>query len=498
MQYWLLYYLSSFSSPCSRGRPSTVWSTPLSLLLCDNNTSTSASSWSALPVLSRLSSTMTAPLHTLTAVQVPDMLKNNKLTVEDYVCSLLNRIRERDNTVKAWAYLDSALVLSQARALDQVPQGQRGPLHGLAIGVKDIMNTKDMPTQFGSSIYQGHQSGFDSSAVAILRAAGALIFGKTTTTEFTVTNSGPNTTNPHDPNRTPGGSSCGSAAAVADMQVPLSLGAQTGGSIIRPASFTGVFAMKPTYDAISTEGQKAFAPTFDTFGFFARSVDDLQLLADVFAIVDDEPPQDVPLERISVALMKTPMWESAGPGTITAMNEGAKILISCGVRVEEVSFPQGLADVGDLKRIQKVIIVGEAAAAFLREYQVNKTNLAPEICRIVENASNYTKKERMQASDTYANMRQIINHLAERYSVILTPSAIDEAPLGLGDMGSAAFNTLWTGFHMPVINIPAFHGSHGMPVGLSLVAPRYRDQHLLKTSRILGEALAKNTCKRRI
>ncbi|KAI1132003.1 amidase signature enzyme [Nemania abortiva] len=437
---------------------------------------------------------MTTPLYTLTAVQTLSLLKNDNVTVEDYARSLLDRIHERDNTVKAWAYLaDRSLVLNQARALDQVPRDQRGPLHGLAIGVKDTMNTKDMPTQFGSPIYQGHQSGFDSSAVAVLRAAGALIFGKTTTTEFTVTNSGPGTTNPHDPNRTPGGSSCGSAAVVADMQVPLSLGAQTGGSIIRPASFSGVFAMKPTHNAISTEGQKTFAPTFDTFGFFARSIEDLQVLAEVFALEDDEPPEEVPIEQVSVALIKTPFWASAGPGTVTAMNEATTILKSCGVRVEEVSFSPEVSDVETLKRIQTVITAGEAQAAFLREYRVGKTSLAPEICRMVENASNYTKKERVQAYDTYANMRRIVDNIAEKYSVILTPSAIDEAPLGLGDMGSATFNTLWTGFHMPVINIPAFRGSHDMPVGVSLVAPRYRDQHLLKISQILGEVMVQNT-----
>jgi Asp-tRNA(Asn)/Glu-tRNA(Gln) amidotransferase A subunit family amidase len=211
--------------------------------------------------------------------------------------------------------------------------------------------------------------------------------GKTTTTEFTVTNSGPNTTNPHDPNRTPGGSSCGSAAAVADLQVPLSLGAQTGGSIIRPASFTGVFAMKPTYNAISPEGQQAFAPTFDTLGFFARSVEDLQLLADVFALKDDESPRDIPLEEVSVALIKTPMWPWAGPGTVAAMKESATILQKSGAQVEEVSFPPEVADVEALERIQKVIISGEAQVTFLREYRVDKTNLAPEIRDIIENTS---------------------------------------------------------------------------------------------------------------
>ncbi|CAH0020857.1 unnamed protein product [Clonostachys rhizophaga] len=442
---------------------------------------------------------MVASLPFLTSTQVLSRLRDNTITVEAYAESLLERIKERDGIVKAWAYLDPAFVLTQARALDKIPQGERGPLHGLAVGVKDVMNTKDMPTEFGSPIYQGHQPGFDSSAVAILRAAGALIFGKTTTTEFTVTNSGPNTTNPWDPNRTPGGSSCGSAAAVADFQVPLSLGAQTGGSIIRPASYTGVFAMKPTHNAISTEGQKAFAPTFDTFGFFARSVEDLQLLADIFGLKDDGSPKEMPLKEISVAIMKTPMWSQAGPGTVAAMERVAAILRDGGMEVAEVPFPDQLSDPDAIKDIQNKITRGEGQAAFLREYRVDKANLSPQVCRLVENHSNYTRKEIVEASDTYSQMRRSMNKLAGNYSVILTPSAVDEAPLGLGDMGAATFNTIWTGFHMPVINIPAFVGVNEMPVGVSLVAPRFRDQHLLQVSKIVGDRLiAEGGCKPRV
>ncbi|KAM0376579.1 hypothetical protein ACHAPY_007124 [Fusarium culmorum] len=261
-------------------------------------------------------------------------------------------------------------------------------------------------------------------------------------------NSGPETTNPHDPNRTPGGSSCGSAAAVADLQVPLSLGAQTGGSIIRPASFTGIFAMKPTFNAISIEGQKAFAPTFDTFGFFGRSIDDLKLLAD----------------------------------TIT-------ILRSNGVNVEDAPFPAEVNDADELKRVQKFITLGEAQASFLREYRLDKAKLADEIRQIVENTSNVTHAAKMEATVTFCKMRGSISSLVKSYSIIITPSAVDEAPLGLGNMGRATFNTLWTGFHMPVINTPAFVGSNGMPIGITLVGPRYRDQQLLQTSQVISKML---------
>lgn len=431
------------------------------------------------------------PLYILTAGQALDLLKNNTITVEDYARALLSRISERDGIVKAWAYLgmsaptrrepavqfnlgkeantdavslDAELVLRQARALDQIPQGQRGPLHGIAVGVKDVMNTKDMPTQFGSPLYEGHRPGLDSSAVAILRAAGALIFGwptpaalesfraltmfsftgKTTTTEFTVTNSGPETTNPHDPERTPGGSSCGSAAAVADFQVPLSLGGQTGGSLIRPASFTGVFAMKPTHNAISPEGQKTFSPTFDTFGFMARSIQDLQLVADVFGLQDDEVPNDVALTEASVALVKSPMWDRAGPGTIAVMRKAVAILEDSGVRVEEVSFPAAFGDEETIRRRQKAVMSGEAQVAFLREYRIDKTKLDGTIRDLVENCSGISHGERLRALDEYSNMRATADSLAAKHSVIVTPSAVDEAPLGLEDMGSAAFNTLWT------------------------------------------------------
>ncbi|KAK3681295.1 amidase signature domain-containing protein, partial [Podospora appendiculata] len=482
------------------------------------------------------------PPYRLSAIQVRDLLRNNTLTVEEYARSLLGRIKERDDVVKAWIYLDPAYVLRQAQALDQVPHDQRGPLHGVAIAIKDVMNTKGTghsAIHLGLCIAICHCSRVlmlqicpPSSALRCTKDTGRVLthlrlpfyelpgplslvclltslsgctssvissnlehpIGKTTTTEFTVTNSGgagsgPETTNPHDPNRTPGGSSCGSAAAVADYQVPISLGAQTGGSIIRPASFTGVFALKPTHNSISPEGQKTFSPNFDTVGFFARTIEDLQLVADVFALKDDEPPQDIPLNQTTVAMIKTPMWDSAGPGTVAAMKHARAVLERSGVMVEEVSFPTEIGDLETLQKMQMALMYREAQVAFLREYRINKTSLAPEICRLVENSSNFTNREALRASDKYAGLRPVFDELAARYSAIITPSVIDEAPLGLENMGSAVFNTFWTGLHMPVINIPAFSGAHGMPIGLSFVAGRLRDQHLLHIGKALSGPL---------
>lgn len=217
-----------------------------------------------------------------------------------------------------------------------------------------------------------------------------LFIGKTTTSEFTMIDSGPDNTNPHDSNRTAGGSSAGSAAAVADFQVPLSAGTQTGGSVIRPASFSAIFAMKPTYNPISSEDQKTCSATIDTFGFLARSIEDLQLVGDVFALKDIVPPRDIPLKEARVAVMKTPMWHQAGSGTVAAIEKAAAVLESCGAKVEQVSFPLEFDDFNTLKRMHNAVTNSDAQTAFLKEYRMDKSKLHPAICRIVESSSEYS------------------------------------------------------------------------------------------------------------
>jgi Asp-tRNA(Asn)/Glu-tRNA(Gln) amidotransferase A subunit family amidase len=202
--------------------------------------------------------------------------------------------------------------------------------------------------------------------------------------------------------------------------------------------------MKPTYNAISPEGQKTYSVTVDTFGFFARSIEDLQLVADVFALKDDEPPRDTPPKEARVAFIKTPAWPLAGHSTVAAMEKAAMILKNCGVKVEEVSFPPEFSDGEALWRMHEVVANSDAQAAFLREYRMDKTKLDPEIRGFIENSSNYTRKERVQALDRYASMRLIFDKIASKYSAIITPSALDEAPLGLNFMGDPTFNFLWT------------------------------------------------------
>ncbi|KAK0709242.1 amidase signature domain-containing protein [Lasiosphaeria miniovina] len=407
-----------------------------------------------------------AKLWSLTATEVLTLTERDLVSVEDYAKALLSHAGSRDGVVEAWQYLDPDLVLSQARALDRVPRDQRGQLHGVAIAVKDIMDTKDMPTEYGSALYWGNRPSADASLVEILRRAGALIVGKTTTTEFTVLNSGPSTTNPNDLNRTLGGSSAGYAAAVVDVHVPLSLGTQTGGSVIRPASYIGTYAMKPTYNTVFGGGIKVASLEFDTIGYFARSIDDLKLVTEVISVTAEEPVEEAALNQVKIGFVKSPFWPSAGPGTVAAMAKAAEILHRHGVAVvEDVEFPDAFSDATTLARMFGVVFAADAA-----------TKLDPRIRAFVDDAPKNSRSDVQQAFDYYAALRPVLDEIAGRYSALMTPSAIDEAPLGLGDMGSPAFNSVWKAAHMPVIHVPAFVGPNGMPVGLSLVARRYDDQ----------------------
>ncbi|KAK0468370.1 glutamyl-tRNA amidotransferase subunit A [Desarmillaria tabescens] len=409
------------------------------------------------------------------------------LTVEQYAVSLLDRIKSRDDAVQAWAYLDPEYVLAQARELDKVPKEKRGPLHGAPIGVKDTMYTKDMPTQYNSPIYENHAPVVDSGPVTILRDAGALIFGKTTTAEFAAVFTGPKTRNPHDPNRTPGGSSSGSGAAVGDFQVPIALGTQTIGSVIRPGSYNGVFAFKPTWGSISREGVKISSLILDTIGFFARSVADLQLLADAFKLSDDREPSTFELKGAKVAVCKTHIWPQVGQGTVNALEQAAKLLREHGAEVEELELPEEFSQITQWLRN---VLDGDGGISFLPEYNLAKDKLDPYLLGFVENSTNLSKRDYLTGLDGIASLRPKIDAIAGRYAAILTPSVHDEAPEGISNTGSAAFCGMWTALHVPVVNIPGFAGSHGMPIGVSLVAPRYRDRHLLNVSQVVGKAFA--------
>ncbi|KAI1267482.1 amidase [Xylariaceae sp. FL1019] len=421
----------------------------------------------------------------LSACQARAAIQSGSLTVEQYASSLLSRIADRDAAVEAWAHLDTEYVLEQARHLDRIPPNERGPLHGVAIAVKDVIYTKDMPTQHGSAIYENDAPKLDAASIIVLRKAGALILGKTATTEFASTTVGPKTHNPHNPERTPGGSSSGSGAAVGDFQAPIALGSQTGGSVIRPASFNGTYALKPTWNSISREGQRFHSLILDTFGFFARTVDDLGLIADVFELEDDQPPvSHFSVKGAKFAVVKSPVWPHAGQGTKDALAKGAELLRSHGAIVEDFELP---AEFDKMPEWHRIVIESEGRVSFLPEYRLAKDKLSTFLQDYVKNVNKISRAAQVEAFDGIAAVRPKIDEIARNYAAILTPSVVDEAPLGIESTGSASFNAMWTALHTPVVNIPGFQGANGMPIGLSLVAPRYYDRHLLTVSKAVGE-----------
>lgn len=273
---------------------------------------------------------------------------------------------------------------------------------------------------------------------------------------------------------------------MGDLQVPIALGTQTIGSTVRPGSFNGIYGMKPTWNSITREGQKLYSLIFDTLGLYARSVDDLKLLLDAFQLVDDDPVEEFQIKGAKFALLTfpTPEWPEAGPGTAAAMAKATELLRAHGAEVEQVSLPD---EFQPMFKYHLQVIAGDGRIAFLPEYYIAKDKLHSSLVEFVENAGKHTRKEQLRAFDELAAMRPKMDALADKYTAIIAPSVVDEAPLGYDNTGDPTFCAPWTAMHMPVVNVPGFHGKNGLPVGLSLISSRYRDQHLLQVCREVGK-----------
>jgi amidase len=405
-------------------------------------------------------------------------------TVQDVAHAIIDRVHERDEAVRAFAYFDESYLLAQAAALDGATV--RGPLHGVPIGVKDVINTKDMPTEHHTPRYAGSRPGVDAACVDTLRGAGALLVGKTVTTEFAATGNGGPTRNPHDPTRTPGGSSSGSGASVADFQATLALGTQTGGSTIRPASFNGVYGWKPTWNSVSREGLKMYSASCDTLGLYARTADDLALLADVFDIDPLESPLPADLDGVRIGLCRSPAWSNALPATQQALSTGAAQLRAAGAIVTDLDLPTMFDGIADA---QRVILRREGRAAFLNEYR-NTPDLLDSFKAIVENRLELTADQCRDAYRLADQCRGAFDDIAAGFDVILTPSATGEAPVGIAQTGDASFNSMWTILQVPVVSVPGQVGPAGMPVGLSLVSRRYQDRKVIAFASMAGAAFS--------
>lgn len=423
----------------------------------------------------------------ISASEAARRIANGNLTSVRYTEALLFRIAEREPVVGAWIHHDPDAALAQARAADR--RSPAGPLHGVPVGLKDIIDTADMPTGYGSPIYAGHQPGHDAPSVAQLRAAGAVILGKTVTAEFATYHPG-KTANPHNPAHTPGGSSSGSAAAVADFHTPLSLGTQTAGSIIRPASFNGILGYKPTFDDFDYGGLHALAPSLDTLGVFARDFEDLSLSRQVLARRSvravTAPAALVP--RIGVC--RTPMWPKGDADMQLAYERTVERLASAGAELVEIELP---ADFESLIDAQTLIFMAEGARHLDREWREQGALLSPELRELLERGRACGEAAITEAQALAIRCRAQLADLMRSVDVLLVPSSIGEAPAGLHATGDPLFSRIWTYLHVPCLTYPVGLGDHRLPLGVQVVGRHGDDDRLIEIAWWMAERSAEWT-----
>ena len=438
----------------------------------------------------------------LSALDARDALDEGSLSSVELVEACFERIDEAEESIGAWAHLDREVALEQARQADDFRRRglPLGALHGLPVGIKDIIDTSDYPTERGSVLYQGRTPATDATLVSLLREAGAIILGKTVTTELAVYSPG-KTRNPHNPEHTPGGSSSGSAAAVAAGMVALSVGTQTNGSVIRPASYCGVYGFKPSFARISRFGVMMQSKPLDTVGVFARSLADLALVSDVLMRYDSQdsdmkpvaPPciarimaQDVPVKP-RFAFVRTSMWEQVEQST----KEGFRELIDSvneenAKTIEVVDLP---AQFAEIYHHHQNIMEADLALNFARDYRDGKTQLSAELCEMIERGQKVLATEYNSSLSMINDYSAYLDDLFDEYEAVLSPSTFGAAPAGLDNTGSPKMNTIWTSCGNPVINLPLLQNLDGLPVGVQIVGGNGDDARLFRTSRWLLECL---------
>jgi Asp-tRNA(Asn)/Glu-tRNA(Gln) amidotransferase A subunit family amidase len=432
---------------------------------------------------------------TLAASEAVQRMQQGLLTSEELVQACLERIRQTEPTVQAWTFLDEGHALAQARAADEQRRSGRpvGALQGVPVGLKDIIDTSDMPTENGCALHKGRMPASDAAVVSMLRAAGAVIMGKTVTTECAYFSPG-KTRNPWNPEHTPGGSSSGSAAAVAAHMVPLALGSQTAGSTIRPGAFCGVYAFKPTHGLVPRTGILQLSRTLDHVGLFARTLEDIALLAEAVAGYHEADADTRPRAHIAfretlaedppippmLALVKTPHWDRADAEAKEAMTELVETL---GERVEEVD--PFLVTGGEPWAWHKTILEAEMAANFEHEWTSGRDKLSEQLRSQIERGREVRVVDYQRAlKNTAAQVESFDELFTERYDAILTLAAPGTAPKGM-PTGDPVFNAVWTLFGMPALSLPLMQGENGLPLGVQLVGRRNFDARLMRTARWL-------------
>ena len=417
-----------------------------------------------------------AALNEWSALEITAAIASGRATCEAVARACLERIAAREPRVLAWEYLDPDQVIAQARALDK--SGRSGPLLGVPFGVKDIIDTCDMPTGYGSPIYAGHRPRRDAACVASGRKAGGVVMGKTVTAEFAVNYPG-NTRNPFDFSRTPGGSSSGSAAAVADRMVPLALATQTTGSTIKPGSFCGVFAYRPSFGDIRCSGVMESSGSCDAVGLYARTVEDIALHRDVLVGADPEPVAELSTPP-RIGFCRVPQWPRLDASTRQLLEDAARRLARAGAKVSDAVLPPEFDGAEDAHR---AISCREFALNFTREIEHHWEELSEDLRNGKIKTGLACSYERYRAARELAERcRQGLARVFADFDVLLAPAAVGEAPAGM-NTGDSTLASSWTLMRVPSMNVPVFKGPNGLPVGAQVIAELYEDRRLFAAAR---------------
>jgi Asp-tRNA(Asn)/Glu-tRNA(Gln) amidotransferase A subunit family amidase len=419
------------------------------------------------------------------ATELADLVRRGEVTCEELTRTFLERIEDLDEQLGAWELVEPEVALRYAREANAMPS--EAPMRGVPIGVKDIFDTADLPTAYGSPIYAGHRPAADAEAVRRLREAGAVVLGKTVTTEFAAVTTPAKTRNPFDPERTPGGSSSGSAAAVAAGMVPGALGTQTAGSIVRPASYCGVFGYKPTFGLIGTRGMKHVARSLDTVGVFAGNVDDIELQARALGGYSSDAAPAAGPPRIAV--IRTGRWEAAEAPIRAAVEDVADRLASAGAAVELLAVEPEFDELVDAAA---VILQVEVAREHAEAQRAHPGLLSDAVLELVERGRATPPDAHENALALTDRWRSRVDAILGGFSCALTPSVTGEPP-ARDTTGDPLFCRTWTLLGTPAISVPFARSATGLPLGMQLVAPRSADAQLLVATRWAAEVCLDGT-----
>jgi Asp-tRNA(Asn)/Glu-tRNA(Gln) amidotransferase A subunit family amidase len=431
----------------------------------------------------------TTRLHSMGLREAVQAIRRGELSSEELTRALLARIERRESNVQAFEWIDPQRALDLARRADrQMKSGDKpGVLHGIPLGIKDIIATRGIPTAMGSPIYAGHVPAQSAALVRRAEDAGAFVLGKTVTTEFAYFTPG-KTRNPWNPAHTPGGSSSGSAAAVAMGFLPGAVGTQTNGSMIRPAAFCGVVGYKPTAGCISLDGVHPFSPSLDQPGVFTRSVPDAAYLAAALAEPEAGVGCDVPVmaQAPRLAAVRSPVWHLAEPCAQEHFLKMVAHLRSAGASVEETELPPSF---NDAHAVHRTVMYGEGARVFAELQGRDRDRLSPRLNALIDEGRGISDADLARGLASKSRLAEELDVFLGRFDGIITPPALGEAPADLTQTGDPAFCTIWSLCGVPAVTIPAGKGPTGLPLGLQIVGPRRADGQLLAAARWCEERI---------